>query len=245
MRAVGAPIARRQACHRHRHGRARHRVLAVLDCAQGSAALRRSRRVHRIAGDGRTVRYWRRRLSSAEGWRTLSEVVDAQARFEAVYRAHAGAVRTYVRRRSDAQTADDVVADVFVVAWRRLDDVPDDPLPWLLGVARRTLANSRRTAARDAALKGRIVFERSADATHERDDAVLRALGMPREADREALLLVGWEGLDPPQAAVVLRVRPNTFSARLSRARRRFARALAAERRQSDEHSRSEDEVVR
>jgi RNA polymerase sigma-70 factor, ECF subfamily len=145
-------------------------------------------------------------------------LVDPSARFEALYRAHAGAVRTYVRHRSDAQSADDVVADVFVVAWRRLDDVPKDPLPWLLGVARRTLANRRRSVARDLALKGRIVLERSADVAQERDDAVLRALGALREPDREALLLVGWEGLEPAQAAVVLGVRANTFSARLYRA---------------------------
>ena len=55
--------------------------------------------------------------------------MDAQARFEALYREHGGAVRRYVRRRSEAQSADDVVADVFVVAWRRLGDIPDDPLP--------------------------------------------------------------------------------------------------------------------
>lgn len=171
--------------------------------------------------------------------------MDARARFEALYRAHAGAVRTYARRRSDAQSADDVVADVFVTAWRRLDDVPEDPLPWLVGVARRTLANRRRSASRDLALKGRIMSEQSTYASVERDDAVLRALGALREPDREALLLVGWEGLEPAQAAVVLGIRANTFSARLSRARRRFARALAAERHQSDEHCRSEGEVVR
>lgn len=168
-----------------------------------------------------------------------------------MYRAHAGSVRTYVRRRSDAQTADDVVADVFVVAWRRLDDVPEDPLPWLLGVARRVLANRRRSAARDVALNRRIVFEQTGASSSglgraEPGDVVLRALGALREPDREALLLVGWEGLEPAQAARVLGLRANTFSARLSRARRRFAHALAAEHRQSDQHCRSvEDEVVR
>jgi RNA polymerase sigma-70 factor, ECF subfamily len=160
--------------------------------------------------------------------------VDARSRFEALYRAHAGAVRTYVRRRSDVEGADDLVAEVFLVAWRRLDDVPEDPLPWLLGVARRMLANRRRGAARDAALLERITFE-PASATSvesgrsESARAIVRALGALRNPDREALLLVAWEGLSPGQAARVLGVRPNTFAARLSRARRRFARALAAE----------------
>jgi RNA polymerase sigma-70 factor, ECF subfamily len=176
--------------------------------------------------------------------------VDARARFEALYRAHAGAVRTYACRRSDAQTADDVVADVFVVVWRRLGDVPEDPLPWMLGVARRTLSNRRRGVARDRALRGRIVSERAGApaaglAQTESDEAVLRALGALREPDREALLLVGWEGLESAQAARVLGVRANTFAARLYRARRRFARALAAERGQSDQQGRTvEGEVV-
>jgi RNA polymerase sigma-70 factor, ECF subfamily len=156
-------------------------------------------------------------------------VVDTRGRFEVLYRSHAGAVRTYVRRRSDAQTADDVVADVFVIAWRRLGDVPDDPLPWLLGVARRLLANRRRGWARDQALRDRMMFEQAADgpSAPEPDDAVFRALSGLSERDREALLLVGWEGLEPAQAARVLGVRPNTFAARLYRARRRLARALA------------------
>jgi RNA polymerase sigma-70 factor (ECF subfamily) len=160
--------------------------------------------------------------------------VDSRSRFEALYREHAGAVRTYVRRRSAVEGADDVVAEVFLVAWRRLGDVPEDPLPWLLGVARRILANRRRAASRHAALLDRIKFEPASAASVESGrlesaSAIVRALGALREPDREALLLVAWEGLSPRQAARVLGVRPNTFAARLSRARRRFARALAAE----------------
>ena len=41
---------------------------------------------------------------------------------------------------------------MFLTAWRRFDRVPDDALPWLLGVARRVLANARRSAARRPAL---------------------------------------------------------------------------------------------
>lgn len=177
--------------------------------------------------------------------------MDDRARFEALYRAHAGAVRTYARRRSDSQTADDVVADVFVVVWRRLGDVPEDPLPWLLGVAWRTLANQRRSAARAQALHGRLVSEQTdtaaaTTAPTESDEAVLQALSALGERDREALLLVGWEGLEPAQAARVLGVRANTFAARLSRARRRFARELSTQQVRSDQQRRSaEGEAVR
>jgi RNA polymerase sigma-70 factor, ECF subfamily len=160
--------------------------------------------------------------------------VDARSRFEQMYRAHADAVATYARRRTDAQTADEVVADVFLVAWRRSDQVPDDPLPWLLGVARRALANRRRTVAREQALHGRMRSSlpdsrSTSSAGADADGAVLGALSRLDERDREVLLLVAWEGLTPAQGAAVIGVRPNTFSTRLSRARRRFQRALAAE----------------
>ena len=158
--------------------------------------------------------------------------MDPRARFEALYAAHNAAVRTYVRRRVDWQDADDVVADVFVIAWRRLRDVPEDPLPWLFGVARRVMANRWRGATRGAALRDRIMSERarlapSVSMASESTQDVLRALSAMREQDRETLLLVAWEGLSPAQAAKVLGVSPNTFSARLSRARKRFEKALA------------------
>jgi RNA polymerase sigma-70 factor (ECF subfamily) len=175
--------------------------------------------------------------------------VESQARFEALYAAHNAAVRTYVRRRVDSQDADDVVADVFVIAWRRLRDVPEDPRPWLYGVARRVMANRWRGASRQAALRDRMMSERSVLAPPgpmtPQSREVLRALSAMREKDRETLLLVAWEGLKPAQAAEVLGVSANTFSARLSRARRRFERALAAQSTQPEtEHGSVEAEVL-
>lgn len=165
--------------------------------------------------------------------------MDPQARFEGLYAAHNAAVRSYVRRRVASQDADDVVADVFVIAWRRLRDVPEDPLPWLLGVARRVMANRWRSVTRQAAVRDRMRFERprlapSFSMAAESTQPVLRALSAMREKDRETLLLVAWEGLAPAQAAKVLGVSANTFSARLSRARRRFERALASQSTQSE-----------
>jgi RNA polymerase sigma-70 factor (ECF subfamily) len=150
-------------------------------------------------------------------------------RFEELYAAHAPAVRAYALRRTDAGTADDVVADVFLVAWRRLDDVPRDPQPWLLGVARRVIANRRRGEARAAALRSRLASERAAPtaAGVERADAVFEALAALTERDREALLLVAWDGLTSNAAARAMGVSPGTFAVRLHRARRRFARRLA------------------
>jgi RNA polymerase sigma-70 factor (ECF subfamily) len=174
----------------------------------------------------------------------INLVMDAQARFDALYREYAGEVRRYVRRRWDVQSSDDVVADVFVVVWRRLADVPDDALPWLLGVARGILANRRRGDARQQALRERIRSEqvRRGPAGGEADEsprgmAVWIALSALSERDREALLLVAWEGLSTARAARVLGVSANAFAARLYRARRRFARALRAQATDSNRQS--------
>ena len=77
-------------------------------------------------------------------------------RFEEMFTEHYAAVRGYALRRTSADAAQDAVAETFLVAWRRLDDVPPDALPWLFGVARRVLANQRRSAARSEALEERL-----------------------------------------------------------------------------------------
>lgn len=159
-------------------------------------------------------------------------MVDAQARFDALYREHSGMVKRYVLRRCDAHSADEVVADVFVVCWRRLTDVPDDPLPWL-AVARHVIANRRRRDARQGARARVLGLERAQVAAGPGEvrhgTEVWRARGALSERDRELLLLVAWEGLSTAGAARVLGISANTCSARLSRARRRFAHALSAE----------------
>src|SRR5690242_21875155 len=81
---------------------------------------------------------------------------DRGTRFDQLFAAHYGAVRAYVVRRSGGAPVDDVLSEIFLVAWRRLEAVPEDGLPWLLGVARRVLANQRRGDARRAALIGRM-----------------------------------------------------------------------------------------
>jgi RNA polymerase sigma factor (sigma-70 family) len=156
--------------------------------------------------------------------------VNAREHFEALYLDHAGAVKAYALRRTPPGRADDVVAEVFLVAWRRLEEVPPDARAWLLGVARRVMANERRGSARQEAVRARLKHERTpsavAAASEPADRRVLDALGSLRESDREALLLVAWEGLSHRDASRVLGVRETTFSVRLHRARRRFRRAL-------------------
>jgi RNA polymerase sigma-70 factor (ECF subfamily) len=172
-----------------------------------------------------------RRCNTSMGSGHVGVVSTRERRFEGVYAAHAGRVGAYVRRRAASSVADDVVADTFLVAWRRLDDVPDPALPWLLGVARRLLANQRRRDGRAAALRERLVHCTPApgavDELSEPDSRAWLALRELSDADREVLTLSAWEGLSAAEIAVVLDVRPNTVSVRLHRARRRFAAALA------------------
>jgi RNA polymerase sigma-70 factor (ECF subfamily) len=170
--------------------------------------------------------------------------VDVSAdRFEQLFRSHHATVVAYVRRRAPADSVDDVVGETFLVAWRRLDHVPEDELPWLLGVARNVLATQRRGAVRRHALTLRLgsdskpgasaTAEPEASRSLDGEDGPLRqALARLAPKDREALTLIAWDGLAPQDAALVLGESPGTFRVRLHRARRRL-RGLLEERPQS------------
>jgi RNA polymerase sigma-70 factor (ECF subfamily) len=149
-------------------------------------------------------------------------------RFEEIYREHVGAVAAYALRRAPREVAEDVVAETFLVAWRRLDRMPAEPLPWLYGVARRTLANHRRSAARRASLVHRLQIEAPGGAVSAVDERLLDALRTLPRRDREVLMLLAWEGLTPAEAAQVLGCSAVAYRIRLHRARKRLAVALDA-----------------
>jgi RNA polymerase sigma-70 factor (ECF subfamily) len=128
---------------------------------------------------------------------------------EDLYRAHARHVLAYALRRTDAATADDVVSEVFLIVERRLADVPADARPWLYGVARRMLANQRRSDGRRAAMQVAlgVLARDSAPVPPPELDAgtpLLAALAELRPDDREVLMLTAWEGLGARDAATVL-----------------------------------------
>ena len=156
---------------------------------------------------------------------------DRRQRFEALFAAHHAAVRSYVIRRAGGGVAvDDAVADTFLVVWRRLNEVPDAPLPWLLGVARRVLADQHRSARRRRSLSQRLALASPASPAWEPPLGVsaeladaLRAL---TEHEREALLLIAWDGLTPAEAATAAGCSPTAFRVRLHRARRRVVGQL-------------------
>lgn len=151
-----------------------------------------------------------------------------RAKLQSLFVEHAAAVRAYALRRTDAASADDAVSEVFVIAWRRLEKVPDDALPWLLACARRVLANQRRSERRRLALGERLKrpAAQHAEVAVPTDGHLGAALAALKESDRELLLLLAWEGLEPEGAALVLGCSRRTIAVRAHRARQRLALAL-------------------
>ncbi len=150
-------------------------------------------------------------------------------RFEALYDDLADRVMAYALRHVGADAAEDVVAETFLVAWRRLADVPEPALPWLLVVARNVIAHRRRSGAREARLSEQVTRLAALaapaggpEAAVADRDALLHAVARLSDADREALLLTAWDGLSAREAAAVLGCSSATFQVRLHRARRRL-----------------------
>ena len=152
---------------------------------------------------------------------------ERRSRFDALFASNSSDIAAYCGwRAASASDAQDAVAEVFLTAWRRLDDVPDGDAGriWLYATARRVIANQRRSTRRRAALQERLSLEASSalEATTPELDTVHEALARLGARDREVLLLAEWEGLSPVQIAAVLGCLTVTARGRLHRARRRF-----------------------
>lgn len=152
---------------------------------------------------------------------------DDAVRFEELWESYAHRINAYATRHVGPEAAQEIVAETFLVAWRRLKDVPDDALPWLIVVARNTISVARRseprvhslefalvqlspTAAPKAAGPEAIVVER---------EVMLRGIAALTEIEREALLLTAWDGRGAAQAAIVAGYSITAFHVRLHRAR--------------------------
>jgi RNA polymerase sigma-70 factor, ECF subfamily len=163
-------------------------------------------------------------------------VDDPLGRFTGLYDRYYRNVLRYALLHAEPGSAEDVTSEVFLIAWRQLDAIPEPSLPWLLGVARNLL---RKQA--DARRRQRLLGDRIAALTTEADviawdagehvverAAALEALASLAERDVEALTLITWHGLDIRTAAVVVGCSPHAFAVRLHRARRRLAEAVRA-----------------
>jgi RNA polymerase sigma factor (sigma-70 family) len=159
--------------------------------------------------------------------------VSRRARFGELYRMRPRVVDFVRSRGAWRWSVDDVVAETYVVAWRRIEVVPaadDAALSWLCGVARLTLANLQRSHRRAAALAERL-------SVHFRHpgvaDASARSLSVEAwqslsEQDQLLLQLVAWHGADLSEVAELLRCSPAAAATRLSRARARLAARMNA-----------------
>lgn len=161
---------------------------------------------------------------------------DARERVADIYEQYAPQVAAYAIRRAESSDAADVVAETFLVAWRRRDSVPPEPntLPWLYGVTRRVLANQRRTRHRRGRLRNRLAtefieHEVNSPALEDVEEFRRVALAMKSlsEEDAELLRLTAWEALTPSEIAAVFDIAPGTARQRISRARQRLRKQLA------------------
>lgn len=158
----------------------------------------------------------------------LNPTAAREATFKVLYdRVYADLLR-FAYRRVDPGVAEDVVAEAFLVAWRRFDDPPDQhdaARAWVFGIARGVILNTRRGAERQRALGVRLA-EEAAGHVEPADDLAARRVDVARAWQRlsarhqETLALAVLDALPAPQAAAVLGISPVAFRLRLSRARR-------------------------
>lgn len=159
---------------------------------------------------------------------------SVEQRYRRLFDRHSRQVYAYCRRRTDAQTAADAAAETFLVAWRRLDDIPDGDaeLGWLYGVARKVLANEYRRNRRSRRLLARI-GENDPDPAptpemvvvrRERDSIMLAALARLTPDDQEVLRLAWWEEIPHVEIAAVMGCSRQAVSQRIHRAALRAAK---------------------
>jgi RNA polymerase sigma factor (sigma-70 family) len=162
---------------------------------------------------------------------------EREHRFRQLYAEHYQPVQAYVVRRL-AVSADvpDVVAEVFTIAWRRLDDVPAAPADrlWLYGVARRVIGGRHRGMRRLAGLLARLASQVEQSPIEQAQplqqaDWLLAAMQQLRPADREALRLVHWEQLSHAEAGAVLGCSANAVAIRVHRAKARLRELLGSD----------------
>jgi RNA polymerase sigma-70 factor, ECF subfamily len=177
----------------------------------------------------------------------VANAVDREARFRRLCEAHTAAVLAYALRRVPRDDAADVVAETFLVAWRRLDEVDErNALPWLYAVARRVLLSQRRTAIRQQAIAERVAAVEPSDLSEPSSPSlgshrVLTALAGLPEPEREVLLLAAWEELSSNEAARVLGCSATAYRIRLHRARKRLRERLAGPARPPAPSARTEE----
>jgi RNA polymerase sigma factor (sigma-70 family) len=159
--------------------------------------------------------------------------------FAAIFDRHAGPLRGYVARRLGPDAADDIVADTFLIAFRRrggYDVSRTDAAPWLYGIATNLIGERRRAEVRmyrayarsgtDPAIEGHADQVAESVSAKAEGSRLAAALGSLKKRDRDALLLYTWGDLSYQEVAQALDVPIGTVRSRLNRARRKLRAAL-------------------
>lgn len=172
-------------------------------------------------------------VESQTRWQ-VSFASDAEQRYRRLFDDYHRDIYAYCRRRTDAQTAADCAAETFLVAWRRINDVPsgDASLPWLYGVARKTLANEFRSGRRRKRLHNHLrgnppnpdPSPEVLVVRREQDEQVLGALAVLRPRDREVLQLALWEELPHAAIAELMGCSTQAITQRIYRATRQVCK---------------------
>jgi RNA polymerase sigma-70 factor (ECF subfamily) len=154
-------------------------------------------------------------------------------RFEAAFDAHHAHVLAFALRRVDGRaTAEDVVSETFAVVWQKRDLIPEEPLGWIYAIARRVIANQRRSEGRRGRLRERIssevaiAGEQDSAAMIDQRSAIATAFASLSQTDQEILRLIAWDEVSAAEGAQVLDCTPAAFRVRLHRARRALRHAL-------------------
>ena len=162
------------------------------------------------------------------------QVVNAtnDERLRKLYTYTSQRVYAYLRRHADQDVAESVLSEVYVRAWRHLDSIPDEPMGWLIVTAKRILVDHHRSQQRRNRLSDELFTqfrtgraEGLATSVVERQ-AMLEILRQLTDDEREALLLVGWDGLEHASAAKVAGCSTAAFTKRLLRARKRLTQLM-------------------
>lgn len=164
----------------------------------------------------------------------VSPMTSAESRLIELYEKYQRYVASYCARRTTSDRVDDAVSEVFLVAWRRIADVPEGAaaLRWLYGVAYKVLGRQWRTASRGRGLHEKleslgvdpVPIPEELIVVQEQSEQAFEALGRLRALDREILLLAAWEDLGYSEIAQVLDIRPDAVRQRFHKAKKRLTR---------------------
>ncbi len=168
----------------------------------------------------------------------MERVPSSDAKFRNLYEESYADVRAYCLRRLPTEEANDAAAEIFIIAWRKLDKGPDGKAAglWLFAVGRNVVAHQHRSRSQAKRLRSRLE-QRAEPLTdletpetvvvrRSQDDAVLAALSRLKPDDRELLRLKIWEELSHAEIGEVFGIKTHTVDMRVQRAGKKLARLL-------------------